>query len=131
MAPQTFDQRRPHMMPESIPVHKIHIGAVKGEDGKYRGGDRKDVCYVCGRHTHTQTHHCLHGGRRKRADAFGLTVQLCPTCHANLHNYGDYDLELEREAQANFEEVYKDKYGKEYAHEAWMVLFGKDYGEEE
>lgn len=82
-------------------------------------GDQEDTCYICGRYGKMQTHHCLHGIRRKKADEFGLTVHLCPMCHKELHDNGYYDLTLERVAQKAFE--------KKYSHEKFIEVFGKNY----
>lgn len=81
--------------------------------------DCKNKCYICGRYTATETHHMLHGIRRKAADKYGLTCQLCHNCHMNLHDKGFHDLELEQEAQRRFE--------KKYGHEKFMEVFGKNY----
>ena len=82
-------------------------------------GDYSDRCYICGRYGPTEVHHCLHGIRRAEADKYGLTVHLCRICHARLHDRGDFDRELERTAQREYE--------KKYGHEKWMEIFGKDY----
>ena len=66
-----------------------------------------------------QLHHCLHGSRREAADAYGLTVHLCPVCHTLLHDHGINDLFLEQTAQAAFE--------REHGREEWMKIFGKSY----
>ena len=66
-----------------------------------------------------ETHHCLHGIRRKKADANGLTVHLCPECHRQLHDHGTGDLYLEQTAQRAFE--------KRHGKEKWMQEFGKNY----
>lgn len=76
-------------------------------------------CFLCGRIGTLQTHHMLHGSRRKAADLFGLTVPLCPRCHRKLHDHGEHDLELEALAQERFEEI--------YGHVEWMRVFGKNY----
>lgn len=78
-----------------------------------------DKCYICKKYGVTETHHMLHGSRRKMADKYGLTVKLCPTCHRLLHDTGLHDLDLEQEAQRRFE--------KEYGHEKFMEVFGKNY----
>lgn len=43
-------------------------------------------CYICGAYGQVDKHHCLHGIRRKAADKYGLTVNLCRTCHRKLHD---------------------------------------------
>ena len=82
-------------------------------------GDAVDRCYLCKRYGRMQVHHCLHGSRRRAADAYGLTVHLCPMCHTLLHDHGVNDLYLEQTAQAAFE--------REHSREEWMRIFGKSY----
>lgn len=82
-------------------------------------GDAVDRCYLCKRYGRMQVHHCLHGSRRRAADAYGLTVHLCPLCHTLLHDHGVNDLYLEQTAQAAFE--------REHSREEWMRIFGKSY----
>ena len=85
-------------------------------------GDTPYLCFLCGKHVETQTHHCLHGSRRGLADKYGLTVHLCPSCHTALHDTGRCDRELEVLAQWAFEE--------NHTHAEWMRIFGKNYREE-
>ena len=80
----------------------------------------KGRCYICGYWGTTQEHHMIHGtANRKNADHYGLTVQLCPRCHMNLHDHGDYDKDLQRVAQQEFE--------KRWGHKEWMKVFQKSY----
>lgn len=81
--------------------------------------DEHDICYLCGGYA-TETHHCIHGyGRRKLADE--LTVRLCHSCHANLHDHGSFDRELQRIAQARWMEYY----GK--SEDDFRLRYGKSY----
>lgn len=82
-------------------------------------GDRKGTCYICGRRTRTEVHHCLHGPYRRQADIYGLTVHLCPACHRDLHDHGTHDKDLQRMAQEAFEE--------KYGHAMWMRVFGRSW----
>lgn len=39
-------------------------------------------CFFCGRTDRLEKHHAMHGtANRKKADALGLWVWLCPECH--------------------------------------------------
>lgn len=83
-------------------------------------GDEKDRCYICGKYGEMQTHHLLHGtANRKQADKYGLTVHLCHDCHMKLHDKGEHDRELQCIGQDVFE--------KNFGHEEWMKVFGKNY----
>lgn len=82
-------------------------------------GDEKGRCFICHRYTETETHHMHHGSRRKAADKYGLTVNLCHACHMRLHDQGEHDRELQELAQVEFE--------KTHTHAEWMKAFGKNY----
>lgn len=70
----------------------------------------------------SQEHHCLHGfGRRKVADADGLTVYLCEKCHRLLHDKGFHDKDMEQLAEKTWLEHYNksiedfiQRYGRNY-----------------
>lgn len=83
-------------------------------------------CYLCGMRA-TETHHCVHGRMRKKADEYGLTVTLCRECHRKLHDQGIHDRELQELAERVFLKVI----GRRLAHDLWMREFGKDYLTEE
>lgn len=78
-------------------------------------------CFICGRYA-TDCHHAIHGiANKKIADKDGLTVMLCRNCHANLHDKGNFDRELQRIAQLRWMEYYgkgvdefRARYGKSY-----------------
>lgn len=80
-----------------------------------------DRCFICGSMQTLETHHCLHGIRRKMADKYGLTVRLCRSCHMNVHDHGINDKYLEQTAQVVFE--------AKHGHQKWMDVFGKNYAE--
>lgn len=86
-------------------------------------GDVQDRCYICGRRGKMEVHHMLHGSMRSNAERCGLKVHLCRQCHANLHDHGAHDAELEEIAQAEFE--------KNHTRAQWMWIFGKNYRKEE
>lgn len=82
-------------------------------------GDEPYRCYICGCYGEMQVHHMLHGIHRQAADHYGLTVHLCPACHAALHDHGHLDRFLEQEAQRTFEHIYN--------HSDFMKIFGKNW----
>lgn len=80
-------------------------------------------CYFCLR-TPTEKHHCLYGrANRRKADKYGLTVQLCREHHTGkngVHTHRpDLDLKLKQIAQKCFEET--------YSREKFIEEFGKSY----
>lgn len=87
--------------------------------------DDEKHCFVCGKPA-VHTHHCIHTprGARDKADAYGLTVRLCWSCHegpTGCHgtNGAYLDKALEKIAQKRFELT--------YGHDKWMEVFGKNY----
>lgn len=85
----------------------------------------EEKCFLCGQTYGLETHHCIHGtGRRRLADQDGLTVKLCHVCHANLHDHGFYDRDLQAIAQRAYMRHYhktvddfRVRYGKSYIFE--------------
>lgn len=87
----------------------------------------REYCYICEMYKGltvrgTELHHMCHGqGRRKLADADGLTVRLCHTCHTLLHDHGVHDRDLQQIAERTYLEHYNKtvddfiaRYGKNY-----------------
>lgn len=51
-----------------------------GKETRSRITEFTNMCLICdGQAEHS--HHTLSGSDRKKADKFGLTIPLCPTCH--------------------------------------------------
>ena len=83
-------------------------------------GNRRGQCYICGRWGQTEEHHMIHGtAGRKKAEKYGLKVHLCHDCHMKLHDKGEHDRTLQCIAQDVFE--------RNFGHEEWMRIFGKNY----
>ena len=84
-------------------------------------------CYICKKlgyytYKYLELHHALHGfANRRLADKDGLTVWLCKYHHTALHDKGEHDKELQKEAQVRWMEYYeksidefRSRYGKSY-----------------
>ena len=79
-------------------------------------------CFFCKSQKQLEVHHALSGyANRKKADADGLVVYLCRTCHADLHDRNVGEQELKREAQRIWMKAYRktvddfrDRFGKNY-----------------
>ena len=80
-------------------------------------------CYICHTTQNLETHHCLHGANRKKADKYGLVVKLCRMCHTgskySVHQNKAVDLRLQKLAQEKFEAI--------YGHKKFMEEFHKNY----
>ena len=75
-------------------------------------GNRKGVCFLCGRFCPTEQHHIFRGKNRKRADADGVTVHLCHWCHN------------EPPMGVHYNKV-TDTWLKQRGQVAWMEHYGK------
>ena len=80
-------------------------------------------CYVCGTTKDLHIHEVMFGVNRKNSIKYGCCVSLCAK-HHNMSNEGVHfnralDLELKKEMQKRFEEVYPDK--------NFLKIFGKNY----
>lgn len=83
-------------------------------------------CYVCGRQTQLESHHCIAGvPGRKNSEKYGLKVWLCREHHtgnSGVHQDIKLDWLIRRAAQREFE--------KRYDRNQWMAVFGKNYLED-
>ena len=58
-----------------------------------------DRSYLSGRRGVLHRHHCIHGVNRSKADKDGLYVMLTVDEHRALHDKGDHDAELKKDAE--------------------------------
>lgn len=99
----------------------------KGIENSIMQSPTDERCYIHLKYmgmevTGTDTHHCLHGtGMRPLADADGLCVMLCRTCHRALHDKRYHDRDLQVLAQMAWQEHnnkstadFIARYGKSY-----------------
>ena len=78
-------------------------------------------CYICGRYGDLVRHEVFHGPNRKKSKELGCWVELCPSCHMDLHeNPADYRW-LQRECQEKAMvwhrwgvKEFRDVFGKSY-----------------
>lgn len=83
-------------------------------------------CYICGKlgfdTPGQELHHIIHGvANRKLADEDGLTCWLCKYHHTRLHDKGEWDKDLQREAQ----QKWMDINGR--ITEEWVKRYGKSF----
>lgn len=94
----------------------------------------KRRCWLCMRlegdyaeKTGLEKHHVLFGqGRRKKAEADGLTVMLCKDHHTMVHKDDKIRKRLCSEAQAAWERAHLQQYG-ENVRKMWIQRYLKDY----
>lgn len=79
-------------------------------------------CYICGRRTELELHHCIPGNPgRKHSDEDGLVVWLCRYCHQGIHDSGLHYEAMKIAAQTAWMKHYnkgvtewRERYGKNY-----------------
>lgn len=82
-----------------------------------------DRCYICGAYGALERHHAMHGtANRRKAEEDGLTVNLCPKCHRDLHDHGSEDEWIMRQAES----IWMRYYSKTI--EEWRGRYGKSHG---
>lgn len=81
-------------------------------------------CALCKHEGFVHIHHAFEGGRKKRAEKYGLLVQLCPNCHTlsdvSVHRCRDTELKIKRAAQRKFER-------ESGTREEFIKIFGRSY----
>ena len=82
----------------------------------------KMKCYICGRETDLERHHCIFGtANRRKAEEDGLWVWLCHDCHHGVHNGNNYAKErMQMDAQEDWESMYGDR-------DAFIKRYGRSY----
>jgi hypothetical protein len=80
----------------------------------------REHCYLCEKYmTDRHKHHVFGAANRNNSERFGLTVYLCPECHAVVHARADISTVLKEQAQRVFE--------REHRHAYFMDVFGRNY----
>ena len=77
-------------------------------------------CFICGKGGDLARHEVFPGrGNRAISKAEGLWTNLCPECHARVHQCGEDDEELKR--------TFYQAYIKKYSREKFYKLFYRYY----
>lgn len=80
-------------------------------------------CHICYRNMGSiQRHEVFHGSNREKSKRFGLWINVCHSCHYQIHN-GDglMDSILKQDAQKEAMRYYG------WTTEKWREIFGKNY----
>ena len=80
------------------------------------------TCFFCGRACSTARHEIFYGwANRQKAKRLGYWVNLCPTCHDDVHKYPNdgIDKYLKHKGQIKYEETHSreefiDEWGRSY-----------------
>ena len=81
-------------------------------------------CWLCTKKRETARHEVFHGPYRTKSKRLGAWLDLCPECHARIHEGG----RLERQVKAVAQEVLQSSLG--WTTERFINEFGKNYREE-
>lgn len=80
-----------------------------------------DECYICGKFAPLDTHHIFEGTRRKASDKYGLTIEVCRSCHTQIHlhpkEYEWLKVEAQVKAMADYgwsKDDFIERFGKSY-----------------
>lgn len=90
-------------------------------DECYYGNDKYSACYSGDLVRHEIFHGDKGGATREQSKRYGAWVTLCPTHHGFVHNYLQFNKDLQRDAQRRVME----RYG--WDEEAFRKHFGKNY----
>lgn len=81
--------------------------------------DNGGYCFTCSVGGTLARHEVFGGADRQTSKAVGMWTQLCPYCHAKIHQHGKADETLKATAQVIFEQ--------NHTHEEFIALFGENY----
>ena len=83
---------------------------------------RMRKCYLCGSYRNIEKHHVFSGPYRKASEKYGMTVDLCASCHRGpqgVHQNAELNKRLKAGYQGKFEET--------HSREEFRRIFGKSY----
>lgn len=79
------------------------------------------VCRYC-KTPYAQTHEVFYGtANRQLSIEWGMQVNLCVRCHRQVHLYPN------KHKDKKLKQVYQLKFEKQYGHEKFMKIFGRNY----
>ena len=84
---------------------------------------KKGVCFICRRQGPTEKHHIFGGPNRKISEMYGLTVDLCPSCHRT----GRYAVHQGGMIQECLHEIGQNAFEETHTREEFIEIFGKNY----
>lgn len=82
----------------------------------------RTICEHCGAWTECDRHHVFGGTRRKISEKYGAVVDLCHTCHMDLHHGHPERYEYLKEREQVF---LMHMYG--WTEDEFRSIFGKSY----
>lgn len=97
------------------------------EDGRYYLTKKRDIfnkmCMLCKKRKATEIHHLIPGrANRMKCDKLGLIMQVCSSCHIEIHTNTGSGLYLRAKQIA--QEVFEKQIG---TREEFIKIFNKNY----
>lgn len=77
-------------------------------------------CYICHKITDTARHEILHGPNRQLSKKYGLWLNLCPPCHARVHQEDNGRYRYLKENAQNL-------FNLAFPEEDFLKVFGRNY----
>lgn len=68
-----------------------------------------------------ETHEVFYGRNRQNSMKYGMQVKLCRYCHNQIHSNPN------THKDKKLKEVYQRKFEKQYSHDLFMQIFGRNY----
>lgn len=79
-------------------------------------------CYLCGSTQWIEVHHVFSGPYRKASEKYGMTVDLCATCHR-----GPRGVHQNAEANRRLKAWFQGKFEETHSRAEFREIFGKSY----
>lgn len=81
-------------------------------------------CFFCKTTLDLHKHHVIHGtANRKLSDKHGCWIWLCAT----HHNMSSDSVHMNHNMDMVVKKITQEKFEREYGHDKWMAVFGKNY----
>ena len=77
------------------------------------------TCFLCGKSGHLEEHHVFNGANRKKSTKFNYIIDVCQSCHRQIHKDADLRKHLKAICQKLFEH--------QGTREEFRAIFGKSY----
>ncbi|MDC7250473.1 MAG: hypothetical protein PQJ49_11205 [Sphaerochaetaceae bacterium] len=81
--------------------------------------EKKHVCRICKKFGVTEFHHIFYGQFRNKSEQLDLVIEVCPSCHREIHNNPKEFNWIKETTQQQFEKL--------NSHESWMQIFNRSW----
>ena len=81
--------------------------------------EKKETCFLCWKGGHLEEHHIFNGSNRKKSTKYNYIIDVCQTCHRDIH--ADIDIRV------HLKKVFQYKFEEQGTREEFRAIFGKSY----